>query len=403
MAFNDPRNAASLLTRDFYFKDNGNRPIAANRVLAARGDGGTYWLDGSISTQTAFTSFRASSIQYSASNVNNTIWIEPGTGITFYSTIESGKPVTWIASQGPQTLNVVGQSSIDLLNLPDTVDGGKTLTLQGSGDVQLYVSDATVTFEANNASTFSSITGLQETNENILSTTQSVENQLSNLTNTVDTLLISSSVSTFWSTLIYTKHIAEDLSTFTYSTFQVSNEVLNITYPKVFISSLKYNELDGPFRSTFSTIFWSSASGLNTRTSNLYLSTINGITSPIITFDNVFNRIGINLGQTPPRATVDVSGIVFANNFVTSSDRRLKTAVEPLFANSLPEAYRFTWIRDGTTDIGCMADEVETIAPECVTVGGDGYKAVNYAKLVPYCFSVIKELRARVEALESRH
>jgi hypothetical protein len=96
------------------------------------------------------------------------------------------------------------------------------------------------------------------------------------------------------------------------------------------------------------------------------------------------------------------NGIVFADNFVTASDRRLKTDVTPLLPTSIPGGYRFSWLRGGGVDVGCMADEVEAVLPECVTVGADGFRAVDYARLVPYCFTLIRDLRDRVEALESR-
>ena len=404
MAFNDPRNINSLLAREIFFKDKGNRPISTNRALLARGDGGTYWADTTISTQTAFNNFRASSIQFSASNVENTLWFEPGSGIEFYSTIDglSGQPIVYIAGTGPDTLYVPGQTPIDLNNLPDNSTLGKTLTFQGTGDLSIYVSDATVTFNANNASSFSSIASLISTTEELQSTTQGLIIEVEGLTDTVITLLISSAVSTFWSTLIYTKNLAEDTSTFVHSTFIISNSTLNITYPNVFISTLTVNQLNAPLISTFSTLYWSSGFGTNTKTSSLFVSTIIGNNGPVITFDNNNNRIGINLSNTMPRATVDVNGIVYASAFVNASDRRLKTAFEPLLPHGIPESYRFSWIGDGSTDVGFIADEVEVIAPECVTTGSDGYKAVNYAKLVPYCFAVIKDLKARVEALESR-
>jgi hypothetical protein len=404
MAFNDPRNTNSLFTREILFRDGGNRPIPNNRALLARGDGGTYWADTTVSTQQqSFTAFRASTINYTAANACNTLWIEPGTGIQFYSTIEAGRPVTWIASKGPETLNVVGQGSIDLLNLPDNLTTGRTLTFKQAGDLYIHVSDATVTFDANNTSSFSTIVSLQETTAELQSTTQGILDEVKDVENTINTLLLSSAVSTFWSTLMYTKDLAESLSTFTYSTFNISSGVLNITYPDVFISSLTVNEFKGPFRSTFSSIYWSSAFGVETQTSNITISTIRNFNyAPLINFDNVNNRIGINLGLTPPRTTVDVNGIVYGSAFVTSSDRRLKTDIQPFISNKIPEAYRFTWIRDGTSDIGCMADEVEAVAPECVIVGADGFKAVNYSKLVPVCLSLIKDLTERVRALENR-
>jgi hypothetical protein len=411
MAFNDPRNINSLLAREIFFKDKGNRPISTNRALLARGDGGTYWADTTISTQTAFNNFRASTIEFAASNVENTLWFESGSGIEFYSTINSntGQPMVYIAATGPDTLVVPGQTPVNLNNLPNDITLGNTLTFVGAGDIAIYTSGATVIFDANNASTFSSILalqsttlGIQSTTEQLQSTSEGLIDNLSSLTGVVDTLLLSSAVSTFWSTLMYTKNVAETTSTFVFSTFNISSGTLNITYPNVFISSLTVDKLNVPLISTFSTIFWSSAFGTNTKTSSLFVSTIGGNAGPIITFDNNNNRIGINLSNTMPRATVDVNGIVYANNFVTASDRRLKTAFEPLLPQGMLDAYRFSWISNGSSDIGFIADEVEAVAPECVTLGGDGYKAVNYAKLVPYCFAVIKDLAARVAALESK-
>lgn len=404
MAFNDPRNAASLLTRDFYFKDRGNRPIAANKALISRGDGGTYWSDAST-PQTAFNYLRASTIDYAASNATNTIWFEPGSGIEFYSTTSlGGTPIVWIAGKGPETLKVTNNGgSVDLYNLPDELVGGRTLTFAATGDTNIYVSGATVVFDTNNQSTFSSIQGLQEDTVELYSTSVGLATEIEGIAGTVNTLLISSAISTFWSTLVYTTQIAEGLSTFVYGNFStLGGSTLNILAPYVHINTLFVDNYNGPIVSTFSSLYWSSGFGVTTRTSNLYVSTITGETSPLLNFDNTNNRIGVNLGQTPPRTTVDVSGIVFANAFVTASDRRLKTAFEPLLSSDLPDAYRFSWIRDGRADVGCIADEVEAIAPECVTTGGDGFKAVNYAKLVPYCLTAIKELNARVAALESR-
>jgi hypothetical protein len=184
---------------------------------------------------------------------------------------------------------------------------------------------------------------------------------------------------------------------------------LAIPIPLVFISSLTVNEITGvnlssigQIISTYSTLYWSTGTGINTLTSSLRVSTIEGVTSPIINFDQANNRIGINLGNTPPRTTVDVGGTVFASNFVTTSDRRMKTNLEPLsFKTPLP-SYRFEWRGSGEKDIGVMADDVEAVAPECVYTDDGGYKAVNYSKLVPVCFSILNDMCARMSTLESR-
>lgn len=158
--------------------------------------------------------------------------------------------------------------------------------------------------------------------------------------------------------------------------------------------------------STFSTLYWSTAYGENTVLSSLQVSTVmgNGI-FPILTMDGVNRRVGVNLGRVlQPRATLDVNGIVYAANFVTTSDRSLKWNIrdmEPVQPADLPKAYRFASAEAPAGDIGCMADEVERVAPECVYTTPSGTKAVAYMKLVPLCFQTIRDLADRVKALES--
>ncbi len=52
--------------------------------------------------------------------------------------------------------------------------------------------------------------------------------------------------------------------------------------------------------------------------------------------------------------------------------------------------------------IGLIAQEVENIIPEIVSTNADGYKSVDYAKLVPLLIEAIKEQQKRIEALEKK-
>jgi hypothetical protein len=173
----------------------------------------------------------------------------------------------------------------------------------------------------------------------------------------------------------------------------------------VFLSSINGVSIDMLGASTFSTLYFSTAVGLDATVSTLRVSTIMGSSDlPIFTFDMENRRVGINLGGTQqPRATVDVSGIVYANNFVTTSDRRLKSDIAVLPVPTIPQSYRYTHTETGEADIGVMADEIEAILPECVYIRPDGYKAVSYIKLVPVCFSLIQALTERLEVLERIH
>ena len=403
-----------IFVRDIFFKDLTNRPISANQFLLTRGDGGTYF--GNLPTSTnstilrSFNEFRAGpDIIIPAQNYFNTLWFEPGAGITYYSSIEGVQTKFWVAATAPEQITVFNQDTgveqtLNFKNLPDDLVGGRTLFFEGRDELEIYISDTTIVFATNNASTFSTIMNLQSTTEALYEEVSTMVIVLSTLIWNVDTLLLSTGISTLWSTLIYTKDVAEDVSTFVYSTFSIDADgTLIVNVPDVFISSLTVNEFNGPIVSTFSTLYWSVGQGLETTASSLRVSTIMGYNEPIITFDMANRRLGVNLGPTQqPRTTVDVGGIVFANNFVTSSDRRLKKDLAPLTVfDSLP-AYEFTWIKDNKRDIGFMADDVERVAPACVYTDDAGYKAVDYSKLVPYTFGMISELQTRVSTLEAR-
>jgi len=57
--------------------------------------------------------------------------------------------------------------------------------------------------------------------------------------------------------------------------------------------------------------------------------------------------------------------------------------------------------RDSREDVGLLAQQVEQVIPEAVTTRADGYKAVDYKRVIPLLVESIKELTARVEQLES--
>jgi len=60
------------------------------------------------------------------------------------------------------------------------------------------------------------------------------------------------------------------------------------------------------------------------------------------------------------------------------------------------------WVGNNRNDIGLLAQEVEAVIPQAVVDRDDGFKAVDYKKVIPLLVESIKELTARVEELESR-
>ena len=53
-------------------------------------------------------------------------------------------------------------------------------------------------------------------------------------------------------------------------------------------------------------------------------------------------------------------------------------------------------------DVGVIAQEIEEILPEAVTTRDNGYKAVNYEKIVPLLIEAIKEQQKQIDELKSK-
>jgi hypothetical protein len=93
-----------------------------------------------------------------------------------------------------------------------------------------------------------------------------------------------------------------------------------------------------------------------------------------------------------------------------SSDRKLKTDIKKM-ENALEvinkiNGYMFTWKTDdtknGTTDLGVIAQEIQEELPFLVSTNGNGNLAVKYQSLIPLLIEAVKQLSKRVTELESK-
>ncbi|MGX5853160.1 tail fiber domain-containing protein [Dyadobacter jiangsuensis] len=106
------------------------------------------------------------------------------------------------------------------------------------------------------------------------------------------------------------------------------------------------------------------------------------------------------------RLIVHKGGTVYAQSYQNFSDKRLKTAIQPV-QNSLVnlrkiQGYNYFWkdpkaSRDLQT--GVVAQELEKYFPELVSTGKDGYKAVNYIGLIPHLIEAVKDLDKKTEEI----
>lgn len=112
--------------------------------------------------------------------------------------------------------------------------------------------------------------------------------------------------------------------------------------------------------------------------------------------------------------------MIASGNIGAYSDPRLKDNTEPI-AGALDiiqqlNGVRFTWNgitnligKPGQRDIGVLADQVEAVLPELVSLSvpdiendGERWRVVDYAKLAPVLIEAVKELSDRVKELEAR-
>jgi hypothetical protein len=96
--------------------------------------------------------------------------------------------------------------------------------------------------------------------------------------------------------------------------------------------------------------------------------------------------------------------------FNTSSDERLKEniidASPQLDIIKQVQVREFDWKKNGNHQVGMIAQELNNIIPEVVTVGGESESenpwAVDYGKLTPYLIKAMQEQQALIESLTAR-
>jgi len=180
-----------------------------------------------------------------------------------------------------------------------------------------------------------------------------------------------------------------------------------------------------------SQVITSNAITLGTHTTGNYIQTITGTANQITvagsglesadvtlstpqdihTSANVqFNSIGVGTAATA------VAGEIRAINDITafySSDVRLKENIVPI-ENALSKVESisgntYDW-KEGFeeihshkgNDVGVIAQEIEKVLPQVVVNRENGYKAVDYEKIIPLLIESIKELSAKVKELENK-
>lgn len=112
-------------------------------------------------------------------------------------------------------------------------------------------------------------------------------------------------------------------------------------------------------------------------------------------------------GSSSDVVTIDMSGNIVANGNVTAgSDIALKTEIRSI-KDALSKVQELTGVTfrykdQETRSTGLIAQDVEKVLPEAVGESSTGFKTLAYGNLVGLLVEAIKELTARVEALEQK-
>tara|TARA_B110000495_G_scaffold116379_1_gene100937 strand:+ start:1046 stop:1900 length:855 start_codon:yes stop_codon:yes gene_type:complete len=112
-------------------------------------------------------------------------------------------------------------------------------------------------------------------------------------------------------------------------------------------------------------------------------------------------------GSAEITGSLNVTGSAFVTSLTETSALRYKKSVKSLKKQST-NVYKlrpvhFEWKDSSRGDIGLIAEEVQKIYPELVSIGIDGQaEGISYTKLTSVLIKTVQELSARIEKLEKK-
>ena len=134
-------------------------------------------------------------------------------------------------------------------------------------------------------------------------------------------------------------------------------------------------------------------------------------------FDYIIRKGNVGIGTNEPRAKLTVAGDISGSGTLRmngdiiayySSDERLKDNLIPISSASYKitqiGGYEFDWNKESKDyaghDVGIIAQEIEKVLPEVVITRQDGYKAVQYEKIIPLLVQGLKEQQEEINQLK---
>lgn len=124
----------------------------------------------------------------------------------------------------------------------------------------------------------------------------------------------------------------------------------------------------------------------------------------------------VGIGTATPSQKLHVTGNILATGTITPSDARYKNQIEPIpdALSKLQQLNGVTYHMNATAfpewnftnekQYGLIAQEVEKVFPEMVhTLNNEGYKGIDYVKLIPVLVESIKQQQQQIETLKKEN
>jgi hypothetical protein len=138
-------------------------------------------------------------------------------------------------------------------------------------------------------------------------------------------------------------------------------------------------------------------------------------TTWITNSSNIFNNGGnVGIGTTNPTVKLEVNGRLKTQGINELSDARYKKDIQTL-TNALANIEKlrgvsYDWKQaefpeknfDSKHQIGLIAQELELVFPELVNTDAEGYKSVDYSKLVAVLIEAVKEQQTEITTLQGQ-
>ena len=113
---------------------------------------------------------------------------------------------------------------------------------------------------------------------------------------------------------------------------------------------------------------------------------------------------GITLENSETITNASDGTVLVSGNLSVSSDMRLKDNIYTL-GNTMSDILKLdgkSYTREGRKEIGLLAQDVELVYPELVSVDGNGMLAVNYQALSAILINGVKDQEERISKQEER-